>query len=291
MSQTRVAIATCRELPEIDPDDAPLIAPLAARGVTAVPAIWDDPSEDWSAYDLVVIRSTWDYPQRREQFLAWTRRVPRLANPAEVVAWNTDKRYLKSLDAAGAPVVRTGWVAPGEQWRPPSEGQWVIKPSVSVGSLDTGRYDLADPEQRKLAARLVARLHEAGRTAMIQPYLEAVDAHGETALLFFNGRYSHAIRKGAMLDGPYQGVPSLYKEEDIQPRRASPAEREVAEKVLATAPFPVGDLLYARVDLIPGPSGPTLVELELTEPSVFLRYDDAAADRFADAICARLTAR
>ena len=288
MSQARVASATCREFPEIDPDDAPLIAPLAARGVTAVPAIWDDPSVDWSAYDLSVIRSTWDYPPRREEFLAWTRRVPRLANPAEVVAWNTDKRYLDTLAAAGAPVVETGWVAPGEQWRPPSDGQWVVKPAVSVGSLDTGRYDLSDPEHRRLAARLVARLHDAGRTAMIQPYLEAVDAHGETALLFFDGRYSHAIRKGAMLDGPYEGVPSLYKREDIRPRQASSAEREVAEKVLAAAPFPPEHLLYARIDLIPGPDGPTLVELELTEPSVFLRHDDTAATRFADAICARL---
>lgn len=288
MIPARVAIATCRDMPEIDPDDAPLIAPLAERGVEVTPAVWDDPSVDWSAFDLTIIRSTWDYPRRWTEFLAWTRRVPRLANPAEVVEWNTDKRYLDALAAAGAPAVQTVWAPPGEPWRPPADGEWVVKPSVSVGSIDTGRYDMADPEQRDLAGRLAARLHDAGRTVMIQPYLTAVDQHGETALLFFGGRYSHAIRKGAMLGGPYQGVPSLYKREHIRPRQPSLAERETAEKSLAAVPFPADRLLYARVDLIRGPDGPVLVELELTEPSVFLRHDAGAAERFAEAVCARL---
>ena len=289
VSGVRIALATCPEFPGVDPDDAPVLAPLAERGITATPAVWDDPTVDWASYDLTVVRSTWDYPKRRAEFLAWARSVPRLANPAGVLEWNTDKRYLGRLAEAGAPVVPTAYLAPGERGHAPNAGEWVVKPTVSAGSRDTGRYDLGDPDQRALAFELVSRLHAAGRDVMVQPYLEAVAEYGETALLYFGGRFSHAIRKGPMLDGPYEDVPSLYKREDIRPRRASAEEREVADKVFAAVPG-ADRLLYARMDLIPGSDGPTLVELELTEPSVFLRHDPAAGVRFADAIVAALEA-
>jgi hypothetical protein len=124
---------------------------------------------------------------------------------------------------------------------------------------------------------------------MLQPYMAHVDDAGETALLYIGGRFSHAIRKGAMLDGPDLGVAGLYKEERIDPRTPSAAEHAVAEQVLAAVPGGTADLLYARVDLVPGPDGaPVLMELELTEPSLFLDYSDGAAERLADAIVARL---
>ncbi|MGK5443988.1 ATP-grasp domain-containing protein [Micromonospora sp. URMC 105] len=285
----RVALVTCDRLADLDPDDRLVLAPLAARGVTAEAAVWDDPGVDWAGYDLVVLRSPWDYALRRDEFVAWAQTVPALVNPADVVRWNTDKRYLGELSAAGVPVVTTSWVAPGETWRPADSGEYVIKPAVSAGSQDTGRYDLADPEHRELAAAHVRRLSDAGRLTMVQPYLDAVDTAGETALLFLAGpqglAFSHAIRKGAMLDGPDLGVEGLYKPEQISARTAGPEELAVAERVLAQVPGGSDRLLYARVDLIPGPDGaPVLVELELTEPSLFLGYADGAADRLADAI-------
>lgn len=284
----RVALVTCAEFADLEADDRLLLAPLAKRGIAAEPAVWDDPSVDWAAYDLAVLRSPWDYPARRDRFVAWAARVPRLANPARVVAWNTDKRYLADLDTAGVPVVSTTWLDPGVPWTPPSTGVIVLKPVVGAGSVDAGRYDCADPEHRRLAADHVARLHAAGRTVMLQPYLPAVDTYGETALLFFRGVYSHAIRKGPMLDGPDLGVEGLYKAEEISAREPSPAERAVAERVLAAVPGGP-ELLYARVDLIPGPDGaPVLVEVELTEPSLFLGYAPGAADRLAAAIAATL---
>jgi hypothetical protein len=206
----RVALVTCAELPELDPDDQLLLAPLAQRGIEVTAAVWDDPAVSWSAFDLVVVRSPWDYIGRREAFVAWAERVPRLANPADVVAWNTDKRYLAELDAAGVPVVPTSWVEPGTDWVVPADGEWVIKPAVSAGSRDTGRYDVADAAQRRLAAAHVARLQSAGRLVMVQPYLPAVDSYGETALAFLGGEYSHSIRKGPMLAGPDEGVEGLY---------------------------------------------------------------------------------
>jgi glutathione synthase/RimK-type ligase-like ATP-grasp enzyme len=282
-ASARVALVTCAERPDLEDDDRLVIAPLAARGVYAEPVMWDDPRVDWAGYDLAVLRSTWDYADRRDAFVAWARGVPRLANRAEVVAWNTDKRYLAELADAGLPVVPTRWLAPGAgTWAPPLDGQVVVKPVVSVGSKDTGRYDLADRAQRRLATEHVERLHRAGRLVMVQPYLDAVDTAGETALMFLGGRYSHAVRKGPMLDGPDPGDVGLYKPEQIAPRAAGPDEVAVAERVLAAVP---GELLYARVDLIPGPDGaPLVVELELTEPSLYLGYAPGAVDRFAAAI-------
>ncbi|HKT03176.1 MAG TPA: hypothetical protein VJT31_26910 [Rugosimonospora sp.] len=287
----RVALVTCAEFPDLFDDDQALIPALAARSVAGEPAVWDDPAVDWPGYDLAVLRSTWDYTPRRDEFVAWARRVPHLANPAAVVAWNTDKRYLAGLAAAGVPVVPTRYLEPGtEPWQPPEHGEYVLKPAVSAGSRDTGRYDLAEPEQRALAVAHAQRLRGAGATVMVQPYLRAVDADGETALMFFRGGYSHAIRKAALLAGPYRGLDALFKAEDITPRDADPAQLSVAERALAAVPgVRPADLLYARVDLIPGADGqPLLVELELAEPSLFLDQAPGSADRFADAIAAHV---
>lgn len=292
--RSRVALVTCAALPELDDDDRLVHAPLAARGVTAEAVIWDDPAVDWGCYDLVVLRSPWDYPSRRDDFVAWAATVPALANPADIVRWNTDKRYLDQLSAAGVSTVPTTWIEPGQEWALPAQrGEYVIKPSVSVDSQDTGRYDLADPEHQELARAHVRRLGAAGRVTMVQPYLSSVDTDGETALLFLAGpdglRFSHAIRKGAMLTGPDLGAESLRNPERITARTATPEQVAVAEKTLAAVPGGAERLLYARVDLIPGGGdAPVLVELELTEPSLFIGHAEGAPDRLADAIVTHL---
>jgi hypothetical protein len=284
----RVALVTCAELPDLDPDDRLVAQALRAAGVVVDAVVWDDPAVAWAGYDLSVLRSSWDYPPRRDEFVAWARSVPRLANPAAVVAWNTDKRYLAALSATGVSTVPTQWIGPTSAVELPPEGEWVIKPAVGAGSLDTGRYNLADRAQRGLAVAHVARLQAAGRRVMLQPYLSAVDSDGETALLFLGGAYSHAIRKGPMLTGPAVEVDGLYQPEEIRPREPSPAQLALAEQALAAVP---GDaLLYARVDLVPGPDGhPVLLELELAEPSLFLGTSAPAAQRFAEAILARVS--
>jgi hypothetical protein len=240
-----------------------------------------------------VLRSPWDYPARRDAFVAWAHRVPRLANPADIIEWNTDKRYLRDLAAAGLPVTPTEFVEPGTPWTPPASGDWVVKPTISVNSQDTGRYRM--PDEGEAAAAHVTRLTAAGRTAMVQPYLTAVDTAGETAVLCLpdtEGRlsFSHAIRKGPMLTGPDTGeVDATTDREEITPRIPTAAELSTAARVLAAVPGGADRLLYARVDLIPGPDGePMLVELELTEPSLFLLHAPGSADRLAAAIVSRL---
>jgi glutathione synthase/RimK-type ligase-like ATP-grasp enzyme len=282
----RVALASCRALPFGDEDGPLLLAACAATGLDAEWRVWDDPAVDWNSYDLVILRATWDYPLRRDEFVAWADSVPRLANPADVVRWNTDKRYLADLAAAGVPTVATTWLVPGDEVAIPEDGEYVVKPAVSAGGVDTGRYG---PEHADLAREHARRLLDAGRPVMVQPYLPAVDTHGETALLYSGGAYSHAIRKGALLAGPGSQVEGLYRPESIDAREPSEAERDIAEATLAAVPGGADRLLYARVDLVPGTDGaPQLLELEVTEPSLFLTYAPRSADRFAAAIAARV---
>jgi glutathione synthase/RimK-type ligase-like ATP-grasp enzyme len=280
----RIALATCAAFPQLAEDEPLLLDALRARGALAEPVVWDDPAVDWEAYTLVVVRSTWDYARRRERFLAWAERVPRLLNAAEVIRWNTDKHYLPELPYA----VATEFVEPGNSaaWSPPS-GEYVVKPAVSSGSRHAARYR---PGEEHRARAHVAGLVAIGRSVIVQPYLDAVDRHGETALLFFAGRYSHSIRKGQMLSparAPAANV--LYVEEEIRSREPDPAERAAAEDVLDALPWRRDELLYARVDLIAGADGaPRLVELELTEPSLFLSYGEGAAARLAEQVLERV---
>jgi hypothetical protein len=286
MFERRVALATCREFAQLDEDDRLVIPALAEREIRAEPAVWDDPAVDWEAYDLVVVRSTWDYIDDRDKFLAWAGSIPRLANTAGILRWNTDKRYLRELAQAGVPVVPTEWLEPGEDVALPGDGEYVIKPSISAGSRDTGRFDLSDPAQRELAVKHAQNLPDRGATAMVQPYLDAVDTSGETAVLFLAGRFSHAIRKAPLLAGPDTAVDGLFRAEAITQRQASRAELDTAEAALAAIPAELAsDVLYARIDLIPDGDGrPVLLELELTEPSLFLAHDGRAASSFAAAI-------
>ena len=296
---TRVALATCSVLPDLDPDDAPLLGALADRGVDAVAAVWDDPEVDWSAFDLVVVRSTWDYSQRRDEYIAWSQTVPHLANDAEVLAWNIDKYYLKTLGEMGLPIVRTLWLDPDRHLtsqaihtRLPAHGDYVIKPTVSAGARDTARYQENTAKARGEAILHARDLLRSGRHVMVQPYLNQIDVVGETGLIFLNGEFSHAVRKNAMLSRGHRPTQGLYMEEVMRSADATEAELALAKRALEAARTILGDvagdLLYARVDLVPGDDGdPILLELELTEPSLFLGKSTGALDRFADAIVAR----
>jgi hypothetical protein len=261
-------------MPGGDPDDARLPAVLGGEF-----RIWDDPAVDWSAYDLVLVRSTWDYVDRREGFLAWAESVPRILNPPHVLRWNTDKRYLAELAVAGIAVVPTTFAEPGSEPDLPA-GELVVKPAVSAGARDTARHE--DPDA---ASAHVARLHETGATAMVQPYVERVDEAGETGLVFFGGAYSHAFRKGPLLarGAAPRDAPELV-DEDIGAREPSPEERALADRVMAVAQERLGPLAYARVDLLPGPEGPVLVELELTEPSLWFCATSGGEERLARAL-------
>jgi glutathione synthase/RimK-type ligase-like ATP-grasp enzyme len=284
---SRVALATCAELPELDEDGPALTAALADHDIEVSPAVWDDDGVDWTAFDLVVVRSTWDYPPRRAAFLAWAESLPRVLNNPATLRWNTDKHYLAELTEAAVPTIETAFVRPGEAFVSPN-GEYVVKPAISAGSKDTARYGPAEDDR---AADHVAALHAQGRDVMVQPYLEAVDEQGETALLYLGGEYSHAIRKGPVLR-PGAGLEEgLFAEEDISAQEPTAAQRALGDRAMATVTDRVGHTLYGRVDVVGGPGGhPLVLEVELTEPSLYLGYTDGAAERFAGLI-AREVAR
>ncbi len=283
-----VALATCALVPDLDDDERLVIAALADHRVTAVPAVWDDASVHWDAYDLVVVRSAWDYAERRAQFLEWSASLRRVLNSHPVLVWNTDKVYLRDLASHGVDVVPTLWADPGVEAETLSlpEGELVVKPAISAGARNTARYRAED---QALARAHIDRLLAEGRTVMVQPYLHSVDGRGETALIHFAGVYSHAINKGPLLTRHGRITEALFEPERIRAVEPAADERALARAVLEVLPWAPQELLYARVDMVRGTDGrPAVLELELAEPSLFLGEFRGAAERFARAIVDRL---
>ncbi|MCY1036548.1 hypothetical protein OV207_34245 [Corallococcus sp. BB11-1] len=282
-----IAVLTYKGLPQLFPLDAPIVPALQALGVQARAVIWDDPSVDWSRVDAAVVRNVWDSHLRRDEFLAWADRVgsvTRLFNPPDVLRWNTHKGYLKQMEAQGLPLTPTVWVAPGgtlDVEQVARERGWsavVLKPAVAAGGLKV--FIFREGTLRDASAK-VAELAKEG-DVMVQPYLASFETEGERSYIFFNGVFSHAVRRPPTLESAPRGFaqPHAFTPHD-------PAERRVAEAVLEASGG--ARLLYARVDVATDNAGRTrLQEVEVTEPCLFLTLDAAAPERLARALLARL---
>ncbi len=276
----RVAIATCRG-EDVDPDSPLLLRGCAAAGLDADLVIWDDPSVAWNDYDLTVIRSTWDYAPRREEFLDWAASVERLWNPLAAVRWSSDKHYLSDLRDRGHAIVPTSFCDRGDEPQFPA-GDFVVKPAVGAGSMDAERYPAGDV----VAARAhVASLHQRGRDVLIQPYVTSIDHEGETAIIFIGGEFSHAMNKGAMLTVTELDRNALYRREQMRRVDAPASAIDVAQRVLSDCAF--GELLYARVDLVDSDGTWSVMEVELVEPSLFLWAAPEATTTLVRAISRR----
>ncbi len=287
----KIAFATNPELPGGWEDDQE-----AARLAGAEFVVWDDPAVDWEAYDRVVIRSVWDYSRRIEEFLAWCEVVGpgRLLNPPDLVAFDADKRYLGELRARTAP---TTFVEPGDPL-PELRGEVVVKPNVSAGARDTGRFG---PAKHAEATALIERIRASGRVALVQAYLADVDRRGETALVFIAGELSHVLHKRVVLrgegeaplaEGPAAPAAVMLEDDLVVAGSAEPAQVEFAAAVVAEVTERFGTPLYARVDVAHDGDGlPVLMELEAIEPCLYLDLAPGAAERFARAVRACVTDR
>jgi hypothetical protein len=287
-----VAIVTCSILPEGNEYDLPLLPALERAGAAVALEVWDDPGVRWHDYDRVVVRWPWDYTYKRDAFVEWAETVgDRLHNRPAVLRWNSEKSYLADLAAAGLPVVDTALVRPGDS-APELSGEVVVKPTVSAGARDTGRFS---PAVHHDATALIDRITGAGGTAMIQPYLPAVEARGETAIVVIAGRESHVLRKRAVLapdeeaplaDHDLRSAAVMFDPELVQPGEAGDGERELAARVIGYMEERFGQApLYARVDMLTDAAGsPVLLELEAVEPALYLQGAPGAAERLADAI-------
>lgn len=294
----RVAIASFRDLPPEFLDDERLAAVLRERGVEVERIPWDDPNTRWESFDAVVIRSTWDYAKRRDEFVAWAERVgPRLHNSPALVRWNSDKRYLRDLAEAGIPVVPTTFVEPGDPL-PELEGEVVVKPNLSAGALDAGRFS---PAKHDAAREHIRAIQASGRAAMVQPYQRTVESKGETAVVCLDGEVSHPLHKRAILkpdqiayarDGAI-AAEVMFDPGLVTAGSASADELELAQAVIdwVAARFDYVPL-YARVDMIPDANGgPMVIELEALEPNLYLDRVEGAAERVAEAIIRRARVR
>ena len=293
MRKPKIALVTATAARDFDEDLPPLESALRNAGAHVTIAEWDCP-RDWSGFDLALLRSTWDYPQRLAEFLGWVETVSQettLLNPLSVVKWNSDKHYLRDLAGKSVPTVMTKFIEPGELpdqriaelSSQPGVGEFVVKPAVGAGSKDARRFGREEHED---AARHAQRMLNEKRSVLLQPYLDKVDQLGETALLYFEGEFSHAIRKGPLLKRKEGPTTELFAKETITARVPDAAELRVAAQALQAAPFDTP--LYARVDLIRDQQGdPVVLELELIEPSLFFPFAAGSVERFAAAAVRR----
>ena len=266
-------------LQDPDPDlDIPFAKNAAeALKIDLVFTNWNDEQINWSDFDAAVIRSTWDYVPVRDRFLKKTKEISnetKLFNPHDVMSWNTDKKYLRDLEAKGVPIIPTKFVHNVEEakgaisWAFAKANSIAIKPTVGAGARLAGKANSA-PE----ALTFVEEILRAKRVAMIQPYVSSVDEEGEKAIIVINGQISHAARK----------VPALTAGGHGDAAGALEITDEIVEivRTVSEAVKEWDDLLFARVDVVRLDNKLVLMELELTEPWLFMQFrPEAGIDLF-----------
>lgn len=303
--RSRLAVAVSSRHPDLRPDWPLLRRALTDLGLVVSTEVWTDSRVPWSDFDLVVANGAWDNIHHPAEFLAWadaTSSVAPVVNTPATLRWNQDKHYLDDLAAAGVATVPTLWLrateaddgvadraveamgAMGAMGAIP-RGDVVVKPTISGGGFQTARYRAGEHRE---ARNHIGRLLAGGRDVMVQPYQEAVDAEGEGGLIFLAGQFSHAVRKGPLLQPDVGPRSALWKFEEISALEPTPAQLATARAALAAAESRLGPTTYARVDLVPLDDGtPAVLELELLDPALFFELHPPAATRFAH-VLARL---
>lgn len=279
----RIAIATSAEWPELLPEERPLLDAFRAAGLEPVPAVWTDPSIDWSGFDAVLLRSVWDYYQRQVEFSEWLGLLDKadvlVLNETDLVRWNSDKRYLLELRERGVAIVPSQ-VAAGACLREVVAGlegqQIVIKPTMSAAAHNTVRGVAGSAELDQAMTDLPDDVY------LVQPFLPEIQTDGEWSLLYFGGEFSHAVVKRPAA-GDYRVQQMFGGESTLE--EPTPAILESAENALSAAP---SQPTYARVDGVVVNGRFLLMELELIEPYRFIPEHPPAADHLVKAIAARL---
>ncbi|GAB2587843.1 ATP-grasp domain-containing protein [Dyella jejuensis] len=288
VSECRLAIATSRLFPTVHPDDVYFVAVLEQLGIQPAMCVWDDPAVDWSAFDTVLVRTVWDYFQHYAPFLAWLDALDRLGVPGinntDMLRWNSDKRYLLELEPHGVPIIPTQ-VSRGtdlQRLLTAMTGQdLVIKPTVSGGAWHTLRGVVGDANFRQALSLLPTELDY-----LVQPFVPDIASNGEWSLLYFGGRYSHAVLKR-----PAAGDYRVQENHGGTATQATPDDfilRAASNALAVTAGLGHREPAYARVDGVVVDGQFLLMELELIEPLLHLAIRPDAAERFARHIAERL---
>jgi hypothetical protein len=270
-----VALVTCTRVPDGDVDDHLLAGALTRLGVSVAFVCWDDPDARWPAAGMALIRSTWDYHERLDAFLGWADyvgSVTKLRNDAATIRWNSHKGYLLDLAEIGVDIVDTRLVPVGGHAEL-GPGDHVVKPAVSAGAERTIRF----------ASQGDLDVLTATDDALIQPYVNAIETKGELSIVCIDGEASHVVRK-VPADGDFRSQEehgAAISIEDLDERHRAIARAALA--ALDTTP------LYARVDAVDTDEGLLVMELELIEPTLWLRWHPEAADVLAASVAGQLT--
>jgi glutathione synthase/RimK-type ligase-like ATP-grasp enzyme len=278
-----VVFATCRSMPDFQPDDLLTVAALAARGCTVTPAAWNDSFLPFERADLVVVRSTWDYFDAATAFEAWLQRLRAVSgvvcNAPSLMLWNSNKKYLLDLAERGAPLPPTRLSQPNADSLVAAMDEMalseaVVKPVIGAGGSGLNIIRRDDPASIDYAA--AALQHE----GLVQPLIPEIRTLGETSCTFFGGEFSHAVVKRPAID-------SILVQAEHGGRTESaplmPDQLTTARAMLDLLPEPA---VFARVDMVLTEAAPLLMEIEVIEPDLFVTHDAAAADRFASVLLA-----
>ncbi|OKO99068.1 ATP-grasp domain-containing protein [Xenorhabdus eapokensis] len=295
----KIALVTDSESLPIDYDMTLLFDACHQLGMQPVVCHWNNNQVDWSVFDIVIPRSTWTYVDHCNEFLSWCNHVTAtsvLLNPVEVIHWNVNKNYLQDLEYNQVPIVPSVFSHIGDDAQillnrfydlHGQKQEIVVKPALGAYSKNVRRFSAAQGEQ---ALKHINQLIEEDSSVIVQPYFKSIDIYGETNLIYFDGEYSHSIKKEALLMA--DGRVKVPHQELRKARLASEQECEVASAALNAikAKFSLDHhLLYARIDLIhDDEQQPRILELELMEPSLSLPFTDTGAKTFATAIARRL---
>ena len=281
----RLAVATSSIVPGIHPDDAHLAASLQGLGIETAACVWNDPSVDWTRYDAVLMRSTWDYFKHYAAFRDWLERLPvPTINPKSLLRWNSDKRYLPELAAQGVAIIPTTLVSGANLQRALADTpgrEVVVKPTVSGTAWHTARGVVGDAAFEQAVAQLPREFEY-----LVQPFVREIVSDGELSLLFFDGEYSHAVVKRPAagdyrVQSDFGGTAELI---DPAPDVIDSAKRALS----AAAALGHADIAYARVDGVIVQGEFLLMELEVIEPFLHLGDRPDAAERFAASVHRRL---
>ncbi|MBJ2329422.1 glutathione synthetase [Schaalia cardiffensis] len=300
-TKPKVTLATSSAMSNLYHGEEGLLDALAERGCDPSIKIWNDPDVDWTDAGTVIVRSVSDYPLQRQAFLEWTKKVPRILNHPDILEWNTHKTYLRSLEKRGLPTIPTAWLEPEQNLskhqihtRFPASGEFIVKPAVSSGVRDIGRYTTVSTAQRQAAIAQVQQLLGAGRTVMLQRYLEEIDTHGEISLVFFNGLVSHAVEKRAVLHPATITEPTMH-EAVVTAEAADHIAWQWGERIRRVLHAYVRErigrdeqFLFNRVDIVPDDEGSfRVMEVSLVDADLYLAATPEALGNFADAISVR----
>jgi glutathione synthase/RimK-type ligase-like ATP-grasp enzyme len=279
----KIALLTCSKLPDLTPQDQLLIPELAKHDITATAVIWDDATINWENFDYLVFRNTWDYFEKETEFNHWLDKIEHLGiktlNPIAVIKKNKHKFYLREMEQQGIKILPTVFIDKTtdltiKELMPSQWQKAVLKPAFSAGSYLTEVFETAEIEKINTQYKTIASEKE----LLLQQFMPEIQTVGETSLIFFNKKFSHAVNKKPVPDDfriqvQFGGIYRL-----VHPDAQLIAE---AQKIVDTF---TGKLLYARVDGIVIDNKLHLMEVECIEPDLYFNLSAGSLERFVNAI-------